>query len=462
MKKVSLILLVLVISPRLPAQTVKTCEITAEFFPADAAMYDNPVAPDAFMRAESKIELDSVRKDSIFFYLHGELVVDSILQNRARIPYTSRQVMYAYDYSMVALKTVLAGQSLKTDQPLEIYYSGFFNPSRARSLSDYMRINLHEGVFLRAYGYSPWFPVFQEPGTDIARAFFKHVVIHLPEKFRAVVCGEKTDERVTDNTRTVVWEPGLTEITEVQCTARDYEILNESNISIYHVRNDVNAAKILAFAVRLKKLYEDNLRKKVSSAPLRILEMPEYGNISSDNVIGLTTEIFRDFEHDVRSRLTVAHELVHPYVRIPVALDNPFYALVIEGFPSFFQVWALKRLDKTFDLRSYMKNREKQYIGRRESGKPPAEKPVLQIRPDEIGTYKDRFVLNDRVWLFFYDIWQQMGDNRFDEFLNELFRLDHIDYNLFESVVVKYLPQYRDRLNTWLNTTIFTENMYIH
>ena len=114
----------------------------------------------------------------------------------------------------------------------------------------------------------------------------------------------------------------------------------------------------------------------------------------------------------------------------------------IEGFPSFFQAYALERTTDcdVYDLNERMKQVEESYIQKRETGKNrrgnklPTEKAILQISFDEIGSYKDEFVLNDRVWLFFYDLWRQMGDSLFDGFLRELFSFQFIDYKKFEAL----------------------------
>jgi hypothetical protein len=152
---------------------------------------------------------------------------------------------------------------------------------------------------------------------------------------------------------------------------------------------------------------------------------------------------------------------VHPYVHIPVSKDNPFCALVVEGFPSFFQVYALKRIDRTFDLDQKMKEIEKQYLAKRERRDFTKEKPILQITFDEIGNYKDHFVLNDRVWLFFYDLWKEMGDESFDVFLKKLFSWDSINYKRFEGLILEFLPDFKEKLNLWLNTTEYSQAMKI-
>jgi len=445
----------------LNAQPVKSYQITADFFPSDARMHDLPVAPDAFMRASAVTELREFSTDTIYFYLHGELTVDSILQDDKKVSFSIDKSLYYYNYSWIATKAAISSSEINSGKPFTIYYSGFFNPSGARSLSDYMRINKHEGVFLRSYGYSLWFPVFLNSGEDSYAADFRQITISVPENFKVLVTGELISEQVEGHNMTAVWQPGITDITELQCTARNYDMMDRENVYIYHINNEANGRKILDYAIALKKIYSRHLMKSEASVPLYIMEMPAYGNISSENVVGLTSEIFNDFEQELSSKLTIAHELVHPFVKIPISMNNPLYAFVVEGFPSFFQIYALKKLDAEFDLKGYMKQLETKYLKKRQSDRYPVEKAILLIKPDEIGTYKDKFVLNDRVWLFFYDLWVQMGADNFDDFLITLFQFDKIDYNRFADLILRFIPDYRNRLNIWLNTTEFTENMYI-
>ncbi len=445
----------------LNAQPVQSYKITAEFFPPDARMYDLPVAPDAFMRASAVIELREVSMDTIYFYLHGELTVDSILQDDRMVSFSMDKTLYYYDYAGIATKATLSSSDINPGKSFTIYYSGFFNPSGVRSLSDYMRINKNEGVFLRSYGYSLWFPVFLNSGEDGYAADFRQVTIRVPEKFRALVTGELISEQVDNHIMTAVWKPGITDIAEIQCTARDFDVMSRENVFIYHINNGANGRKILDYAITLKKIYSRHLRKVEQAVPLYIMEMPAYGNISSENVVGLTGGIFNDFEDELSSKLTIAHELVHPFVKIPISMNDPFYAFVVEGFPSFFQIYALKKLDAEFDLKGYVKQLETTYLKKRQSGRYPVEKAILFIRPDEIGTYKDKFVLNDRVWLFFYDLWIRMGAQKFDEFLGRLFQFDKIDYNKFKDLILKFIPDYQDRLDIWLNTTKYNEDMYV-
>ncbi|MGB5286973.1 MAG: hypothetical protein WBN42_00645, partial [Ignavibacteriaceae bacterium] len=155
MKKMLIGIFLISIPLYLRAQTVNSYEINAEFFPDDAQMYGYPVSPEAYMRANSFIEFSDLTDSVIVFYLHGEINIDSILTGNKNINYSDEKVLYDYDYSRVALKVIVRTSDVDKNN-LNVFYSGFFNPSKAGALSNYMHINKNSGVYLRGYGYSLW------------------------------------------------------------------------------------------------------------------------------------------------------------------------------------------------------------------------------------------------------------------------------------------------------------------
>jgi hypothetical protein len=263
------------------------------------------------------------------------------------------------------------------------------------------------------------------------------------------------------------------DIEDIQCVARDYKTAEKDNIIVYHLYTDLsfkNCDKIIDFCIKLRELFETRLMKSNKSIPLYIMEMPKYGNISSGNVVGIATELFHDFDKQDYKKQTLAHELVHPYVQLPVSIDNPFYAFVIEGFPSYFQIYALLEtgtLDEEWNTK-YMLKIENEYLYKKVNGmnkrgwKTPIEKPILEIKPDEIGSYKDMFILSDRAWLFFNYLRQEMGNDDYNKFVVELFKFKTIDYNKFEKLILKYLSDFKEDLNTWLNTTDYPERFRLN
>ena len=357
---------------------------------------------------------------------------------------------------------------INTDTEIDIFYSGYFNPSKSRGPSDYMRIDETYGILLRSYGYSLWFPVFLDSEQESYETNFEKVTVQTPLKYKTVVAGVMLNEYENDSTRVTIWNPGIMDIEDVQCVARDYRINEKDNIIVYHLDSDLsfkNSHKILDFCIKLKELYEKRLIKTNETMPLYILEMPKYGNISSSNVVGITTNLFHDFDEQFFAKLTLAHELVHPYVQLPVSIDNPFYAFVIEGFPSYFQIYALLETGTVDEewYKKYMIGKEDDYLYKKQNGmnkrgwKTPIEKPILEIIADEIGSYKDSFVLSDRVWLFFNYLRKEMGKEDYNDFVMELFKFKTIYYNKFEKLLLDYLPDFKEDLNIWLNTTDYPE-----
>lgn len=452
------------------AQKVSDYTIDVQFFPQDAQMWGYSVSDKSFMRGNAKIEFSEFDTDTLTFFLHGELKIDSIISDNNAIKFSSTKMFYGIDYSNIGLKTIIDFPDTIKKNALTIYYSGFMNPSRARSLSDYMHIDKKEGVFLRGYYYSIWFPVFQNPGEDDYEVNFKQVKVQLPKGFNSVIAGELLSETVEDDIYSAIWKPGIIKTSNIQCTAKRYKIISRDNIFVYFSDDRQSGERIISFTQKLKKLYYSTFRNVQNDSPLYILEMPEYGNISSHNVIGISSDLYKGFDTDLFSQLTIAHELVHPYVSIPVTKENSFSALLVEGFPSYFHLYGLNKISndvKTFNFKEYMKNVENSYITKKRTGKDrrgnnlPSEKPILKITFDEIGQYKDSFILPDRVRLFLYHLLCEMGEENYDQFLKELFLFDTMNYDKFKSLIVKYLPHYGNDLNVWLNTNEYPESLHI-
>ncbi len=472
MNKLLLCLLVITNFYITQAQKVSDYTIAVHFFPEDAQMWGYPVANKSFMKGQAKVEFSALDDEVLTFYLHGELKIDSITSNHTTLEYNSEKIFYDIDYSNVGLKTTITSHAAITDHTLTVYYSGFMNPSRARSLSDYMRINKAEGVFLRGFYYSLWFPVFQKSDTadDDYEVNFKQIQVKLPKAYHAAVTGKLLGETIEDDIYTAIWQPGKIKLSDIQCTAKPFEILSRDNIFVYYTDDRQSGENIIDFTQKLKQLFYSNFRNVQNAAALYIIEMPEYGNISSQNVIGISSDLYKGFNTDLFSQLTIAHELVHPYVTIPIAKDNPFSALVVEGFPSYFHLYGLTKISnhtKDFDLKRYMQRVEKSYLAKKETGKDrrgnklPPEKPILEITFDEIGLYKDVFILSDRANLFLYHLWREMGEAQYDQFLKALFQFDSIDYDKFAGLVIQYLPNYGDNLHLWLNTTDYPDSLRV-
>lgn len=460
-----MIMAVMMLQGTINAQKASAYTIDVEFFPAEAQMYGVDVSPAHFMRGSAIIDLADEINENTEFFLHGELRIDSVIMNGSRVEHRSEKVIYNYNYSGLAVKTGLTDIPKPGSKKMQVFYSGFMHPSKARSISDYMRIDEEQGVFLRSFAYSLWFPVFLEDGEQWHPATFDMITVKLPAGFKSVITGELVSETEKDGSYVAEWKPGLVDIFEVQCTARKYELLEKNGISVYYLNDKEQAGNILDFSMKLKKFCYDKLREYADNRHLYIMEMPQFGDISSGNVIGLQSARFSNFDKSMSSMATITHEFVHPYLSIPVAMNSPLYTMVLEGFPSFFQIYVLDGIIDDYDPESEMIRVEENYMEKKRTGlnrrgqKLPEEKPVYEITADEIGHYKDNFVLSDRLWLFMFDLWQQMGDNKFEKFVKELFSLNNINTGIFEELILDYLPAYGDRLDTWLRTSEYPDSL---
>lgn len=405
----------------------------------------------------------------VVFYLHGELRVDSIKVNDADIPFLQDKVFYAYNYSLVATKVSLESQEGILPKEITIHYSGFFHPSRARSPSDYMRVT-EEGAFLRSYGYSLWFPVFLESNEKAHNVSFEKVTIKTPKEFTAVFVGNFVRSHTQGDSNISEWSAKDIDIFDAQCTASAFALLREDNYFVYSLKDQQSLEKardISAFTKNLDALYKSNYGELGGSSQLHIMQMPQYGNISNHNVVGISSDLWREFDQKSFAGRTLAHEMVHPFVRLDVPKDDPLFALVIEGFPSYFYLPILAEHISEDFYQQFIRRVSDSYIQKQRTGKDrrgrslPPERAILSIPADEIGVYKDVFVLNDRVLLFFDYIRRKLGKKQFMEFSKELFNLDRIDANSFESHTLKYMPNSKDDLALWLRSTEFPARLRV-
>lgn len=401
--------------------------------------------------------------DTVTFYLHGELRVDSVTVAGRRIATIQRPVYHLDDYSLVANRVEVPTHDLDLSGGGTVWYSGYFNRSAVRSLSNYMRID-EDGVFLRSLGYSIWFPVFVGSYRDAHDVAFESVILRTPLDYRAVFAGERLREFEDGDKRVCEWTAGDLSLFNAQCTARRFEVLTDGGFHLYHLRDPrarKMAVEIVSFAKRLEDFYRSHYRRGVSSAQLHIVQMPAYGDISSGNVIGISDEVWTRFEPSAWQGRTVAHEMVHPYVSPP--RSDELAALVVEGFPSYFHLPALAEIlgERWYD--DFLDRVESSYLAKRATGKGrrgedlPKEKPIVEIGFFEIGAFKDRFVLSDRVLLFLDYFRRRMGKKRFVQFCSDLLNRDSIDFDTIETVVESYFPGAKNELRQWLRSTEFPD-----
>lgn len=431
-------------------------DLDVTFRPADCAMT---------ARADIRFAPAPERPDEVVFYLHGELDVDSLAIGGTPVPIEQDKVLYEYDASLVATRVRVPSEGLDLAAGLHVRYSGAVHRSSARSPSDYMRID-QDGVYLRSYGYSLWFPVFLEAGRDTYPVSFPEVVLRTPAEFTAVFAGRKVDERIDGGTRVATWSARDLDLFAAQCTARRFTNLGEGAVVIHALgdaRSREIAADILSFTRRLCRFYDDRYRPAAAGRALHVLQMPEYGDIASGNVVGFSEEHWAGFDPATFTGRTLAHELVHASVWSPVSIDDPLYALIIEGFPSYFHLPALGAILGADHERAFLDRVQDRYLQRRETGRDargnrlPPEKPIAEITAAELSVYKDRFVLNDRAVLFLDYLRRRLGEDGFRDWTRDIFGGDALDRRSFVASIERHLPDSAGDIALWLSTTEYPE-----
>lgn len=400
-------------------------------------------------------------------FLHGELYVDSITVNGVPIQFKQGRTEYRYNYSRMATQFEFALSDLGAEHAVAIYYHGYMHESKAGSQSNYMRIDA-DGVYLRSYGYSLWFPVFLPERHSDMEVDFSNITIRTPADFYTVVVGEKTGERFEDGLRVTEWAAPEQSLFAVQCVSQRCLSTSEGAVALYHYADSAsveNASRILAFANGLLERYARYYQPASDEVTYYIVEMPKYGDISSGNMTGLQKDVWCAFSEEDWAQRTLGHELVHQFVWVRPDVDDRFFALAVEGFPSYLHLPVIAELEGDEAYLSFMEGIEVNYLRRRETGlgwrgaRLSAEKPILGITSDEVGTYKDSFVLNDRALLFFHYLYSRMGSERFFEFTRELFSEDDVTEKSFRGLIHAYLPDSDDDIRLWLETTEFPERL---
>lgn len=437
---------------------VKSYEMDIEFIPDEAGL-------DGWARVNF-VEGTYFSKNATC-YLHGELWVDSVIVNGKSASFEQTRLHYHYEYSNMALKVVVPLTG--AEEGITFYYHGKMNPSVVGSPSNYMRID-NDGVFLRAYGYSLWFPIFLPENANVYNVDLKRVTIRIPADFHTVLEGNKVDEYISNGKRVTVWEGEDFSLFMIQCTAQRYLISTKENVHVYYNADSMSvmsAERILGFADKLLNRFAECYGGGERKQEYYIIEMPKFGDISSGNVTGLQQEVWWAFQEQTWAQRVLGHELVHPFVWVDPDRSDRFFALAIEGFPSYLHLPVLTEIlgDEWYD--GFLKRQEEGYLKKRETGLDrrgravPKEKPILEIAAEEVGTYKDEFVLSDRVLLFFNYLYQKMGRKNFFEFTGELFKGPKVNEKRFRDLIQKYLPGSKEDVKTWLETNDYPDKFHL-
>lgn len=411
---------------------------------------------------------DNLMEDATFF-LHGELRVDSVLSGNQAVEYDQERVLYKSDYSMIANEVTLDLSNFAARDQLHVYYRGYFNPSKARSPSDYMRID-EDGVFLRSYDYSVWFPVFLKERQDSYEVDFSDVKIRTPEEFHSVFVGQHVGDEIVDGLRVSHWKASSVDLFLAQCTSQRFEITSVGGFHAYHWKDSLSglaAPDIIKIARELAERFKEQYNHSADAGEYYFMQMPRYGDISSGNVTGICGEGWQDFAQDEWAVSTLAHEMVHPFVNVGVDRSDPLYALMIESFPSYFHKPILAQMRGEQAYRESLVNLEKRYLTSKVTGlsrrgrKLPPEKPIDQITSDEVGRYKDYFILSDRAPLFLNYLKVKMGDESFGKFTRQLFNDGPMTNVRFRALIREFAPKIDDDVTVWLSTNDYPERFHL-
>lgn len=443
-----------------PSPRVDEYRLEVEFYPRQSRMTGT---------AQIRFAREERLSPGTTFYLHGELRVESMLFGGEEVVFSQRTVFYESDYSLVALEVAADLSRMQPGGDLTVRYEGPFHPSRASAPSDYMRIE-EGGVYLRSYGYSLWFPVFLADGQDDYPVDFVAVKITTPPEMTAVFTGRRADETIVDGRRVSVWEALHTPLFDAQCSARRWDRIGDQAVMVYHLSDQGStqgAAGILSFARRSLEFYALHFGAVNDRETTHIIQMPKYGDISSGNVSGISDESWIGFDDNWVSKYLLAHELVHPFVGRRISRSEGLWCFVIEGFPSYLHLPLLSLELGEEWYRDRIATVQRRYLEKRETGLDrrgrilPGEKPIDRISADEIGDYKDVFVLNDRAVLFLDYLRRRIGNEGFFSLCADLFRQRRLTSDSVRAGLSSAYPGAEVEVDVWLSTTEFHDWMRV-
>lgn len=406
-------------------------------------------------------------------YLSGELRVHEIRYNDRTLQFTQQFAFYPSNYSLIANKITISLPECTGQQTIDIKYAGMFNPSYVLAPSNYMRID-EEGAYLRGYGYSLWFPVLLQTNSDSHKVDFEKVTIKTKKNFVSVFVGDRLSDNVDGELRIAEWKATQVDLMDVQISIRPYIILNEQSIYLYYLdaKESQKAARdILDLIKKLLIFYSTHFKEIRTSSQLHIAELPNYASgISSSNMIGITSGQWRHFsitDEDLELEMLIAHELVHPFVQSEITRKNPLNAFVTEGLPSYFHLHALADIIGEEWYQTYMVNLEKSYLTKKTTGKTnrggplPEEKPICMLNFNDIGMYKDKFILNDRVGLFLNYLRNILGKSKFKSFTQKLSQSHELTLDTLKIMILSYTPGIEEDLRIWLETNEYPERFHL-
>jgi len=218
-------------------------------------------------RAAIRFDRKADYRDTAVCYLHGEIWVDSIICANERIPIDQKRIPCDYNYSGIATEIRFPLHAAADSDCVTVFYQGPMHASTVASPSNYMRIE-DDGVYLRSYGYSLWFPIFLSARQNDYTVDFAPVRIRTPADFRSVFVGEKTGEWFENGRRVSEWTAINISLISVQCVARRFQITSGNGIILHHLPDSLSvtmASRILDFTRKLIAQFGERYRKSIGS-----------------------------------------------------------------------------------------------------------------------------------------------------------------------------------------------------
>lgn len=437
--------------------------------PALAQTYDIDlkIIPDeASLEATARITFDEADTQPEHLYLHGELRHSALAINGVPVEVEAEVVYHWNNYSLTALKVPLESPDGSTIETIDIEYAGMMNRSASRYRSDYYRID-DTGAYLRGDLNSYWFPAFAESRERMDRVTFNEIRVETPLDFHAVVGGDKLEEGVTEDGRYSIWSTGEINPVMLQLSAARFERFEGPGITTYALRDEASLAKgnsILDFASQIGAVFREIFGPvAMNGQMLHVMQLPEYADIFSLSVIGLSEDRWRDFDPAGGSGRTLAHELIHPYVMRPAPVDDPVYALAREGLAASLYLQALINVTGRESYDAYIERLQPFYVTvleRVASGddRYPPEIAIYDIRGSEgISQYKDTYVLSFRVRLMMDYLYRSLGHEAFFAAIDEALSHEELTADRFEAPFIARDPSLEDDLRVWLQTSEYPE-----
>lgn len=404
--------------------------------------------------------------DTFMFDLHSELQVTSVRAAGVDLACKQETVFYPDNYSMTANEVTCGARGADLSKGVEIAYEGMINRSIARGMSEYYRGD-STGLYMRGWPSVLWMPIFLENGMTFPQAPPVHAILRAPKEFTTIMAGEYLGHRIEGDDAIDEWRAEGLSYYDLQYASHRYTRIAAPGIAVFGFADmqSLRAGRAIAdFArevvTRYRHLYRSDPR---GGGATYVIELPQYGDIASGNVFGIQEARWRDFSLNSPSAVTLAHELVHPFVQMATPVTDALYALSIEGAPSYFMLPVIGPMRSPGYYDERMDAVQRKYLERRkpraadDTGPLPPEKPLLSMSVADVGTYKDRFVLADRALLFWDYMRRTMGEARFNEWVKEITNADQMTARDFYRSISRHAPKLVSDAHTWLATTDYPE-----